>query len=60
MSFRATPITPGTRVLCRDAEWLVTRVDLADHDNNHLAVHCIGADDLVRGHEAVFLTQWMT
>lgn len=54
---KTAPITPGTRVLCRDAEWLVTRVDLADHDNNHLAVHCLGADDLVRGHEAIFLTQ---
>lgn len=52
-----TPITPGVRVLCRDAEWLVTRVDLSDYESNHLAVHCVGADDLVRGHEAIFLTQ---
>ena len=49
--------TPGMRVLCRDAEWLVTRVDPADHSNKHYAVHCIGADDLVRGHESIFLTQ---
>ncbi|MDB4671141.1 DEAD/DEAH box helicase [Pirellulaceae bacterium] len=52
----ATP-TPGMRVLCRDAEWLVTRVDPSDHRHQNYAVHCVGADDLVRGHEAIFLTQ---
>jgi ERCC4-related helicase len=52
-----TPITPGIRILCRDAEWLVTRVEIADYANGHRAVHCVGADDLVRGHEAIFLTQ---
>lgn len=49
--------TPGMRVLCRDAEWLVTRVDPADYTHTHFAVHCRGADDLVRGHSAIFLTQ---
>ncbi|WP_198139377.1 DEAD/DEAH box helicase [Gimesia maris] len=49
--------TPGMRVLCRDAEWLVTRVDPSDHNHQNYAVHCVGADDLVRGHEAIFLTQ---
>ncbi|MCM2372098.1 DEAD/DEAH box helicase [Aporhodopirellula aestuarii] len=49
--------TPGMRVLCRDAEWLVTRVDPSDHSHQNYAVHCVGADDLVRGHEAIFLTQ---
>jgi len=49
--------TPGMRVLCRDAEWLVTRVDPSDHSHQNFAVHCVGADDLVRGHEAIFLTQ---
>lgn len=52
-----TPLTPGLRVLCRDAEWLVTRVDITRHDPIEHAVHCIGVDDLVRGHEAIFLTQ---
>ena len=50
-------ITPGIRILCRDAEWLVTRVDESDYANGHFAVHCVGADDLVRGHQAMFLTQ---
>ena len=49
--------TAGMRVLCRDAEWLVTRVDPSDHSHQNYAVHCVGADDLVRGHEAIFLTQ---
>lgn len=54
---KAVAPAPGMRVLCRDAEWLVTRVDPADHMHQNYAVHCIGADDLVRGHEAIFLTQ---
>lgn len=57
MMSEITAPTPGMRVLCRDAEWLVTRIDPSDYSNLHYAVHCIGADDLVRGHEAVFLTQ---
>lgn len=48
---------PGMRVLCRDAEWLVTKVESSDNLYLHQAVHCIGADDLVRGHESIFLTQ---
>lgn len=54
---KAVAPTPGMRVLCRDAEWLVTRVDPSDHTHQNYAVHCIGANDLVRGHEAIFLTQ---
>lgn len=50
-----TPLTPGIRILCRNAEWLVTRVEPVAED--HFAVHCVGSDDLVRGHERIFLTQ---
>ena len=53
----AVALAPGMRVLCRDAEWLVTRVDPSDYSHKHFAVHCVGADDLVRGHESIFLTQ---
>lgn len=49
-------LAPGMRVLCRDAEWLVTRIDPSDYTHTHHAVHCVGADDLVRGHEAIFIT----
>ena len=48
--------SPGMRVLCRDAEWLVTRVESASSRQDQV-VHCVGADDLTRGHEAAFLTQ---
>ena len=51
------PVSPGMRVLCRDAEWLVTRVESANSNNTEHAIHCIGVDDLVRGHESIFLTQ---
>jgi len=51
------PITPGMRVLCRDAEWLVTGAATYDYSSNHSAVHCVGVDDLVRGHEVIFLTE---
>ncbi len=46
-------IAPGMRVFCRDAEWLVTE----GHAGKHFqTIRCVSADDLVRGHEAVFLT----
>ena len=59
------PLASGQRVVCRDAEWLVTRVDPTEYRKNpqtgkaelEHAVHCVGVDDLVRGHEAIFLTQ---
>ena len=50
------PFAPGMRVLCRDAEWMVTKVDPSDLENRHFAVACTGADDLVRGFDTVFLT----
>ena len=51
-----TPPTPGARILCRDAEWLITKVDSTDFEENY-AIHCVGTDDLVRGHQSIFLTQ---
>ena len=51
-----TPPTPGIRILCRDAEWLVTRVEAFDYASE-FAIHCVGVDDLVRGHQSVFLSQ---
>ena len=60
-----TVLTPGQKIICRDAEWLITRVEITEHKQSgkmgvselEHAVHCVGIDDLVRGHEAVFLTQ---
>jgi superfamily II DNA or RNA helicase len=45
---------PGMRVLIRDAEWWVRRVDPTT--NNNYALSVSGVSELVRGHEAVFLT----
>lgn len=50
-------LSPGMRIMCRDAEWLVTRVEPANRSRTEFAVHCTGTDDLVRGHDACFLTQ---
>jgi hypothetical protein len=44
-----TVFTPSMRVLCRGAEWLVTRVETANHDSSEQVVYCIGADDMTRG-----------
>ncbi len=48
----ATP-TPGARVIIRDAEWTVRRVD---HAPGGYQIVCDGVSELVRGREAVFLT----
>jgi ERCC4-related helicase len=48
--------TPGMRIECRSAEWLVTRVDSANSRKDQV-VYCVGVDDLNQGHKAAFLTQ---
>ena len=45
--------TPGARVVVRDAEWIVRRVD---HAPGGYQIICDGVSELVRGREAVFLT----
>jgi hypothetical protein len=49
-------LTPGMRVLCRDAEWLVTRVQSLDLATGSQIAFCTGADEMVRGHDAAFVT----
>ena len=46
---------PGARVVIRDEEWLVRRVDPST-DGGYL-LSCDGVSDLVRGRSALFLTQ---
>ncbi len=46
---------PGSRVVIRDEEWLVRRVDPSS-DGGHLLT-CDGISDLVRGRSAQFLTE---
>ena len=45
--------TPGARVVVRDAEWIVRRVD---HAPGGFQIVCDGVSELVRGREAIFLT----
>ena len=53
-----TPVSqtyaPGARVLIRDEEWMVRRVQGAREGS---AVHVIGLSELVRNQEALFLTE---
>jgi SNF2 family DNA or RNA helicase len=49
------PYAPGARVVVRDEEWLVRRVDPSS-DGGYL-LGCEGVSDLVRGRAAQFLTQ---
>lgn len=50
-----SPIAPGARILVRDTEWLVRRVDRTSEDGK--ALTCVGLSELVRDKEAVFLTR---
>jgi superfamily II DNA or RNA helicase len=46
---------PGARIEIRDAEWIIRRVDLTSDHGCQLT--CDGISELVRGKEAIFLTQ---
>ncbi|MCK5133877.1 MAG: DEAD/DEAH box helicase [Candidatus Sabulitectum sp.] len=48
-------IAPGARILVRDAEWVVRRVDRTSTGGQAISV--IGISELVRDKEAVFLTE---
>jgi len=47
-------LAPGMRVLCRDAEWLVQRINASNDAGTQHAVQVVGVDDLVRGYQAIF------
>jgi SNF2 family DNA or RNA helicase len=49
------PYAPGARVVVRDEEWLVRRVD-PSNDGGHLLT-CDGVSELVRGRSVQFLTK---
>ena len=48
-------IAPGARVLVRDAEWIVRRVDRTGTGGQSIQV--IGVSEIVRNKEARFLTE---
>ena len=45
--------SPGTRVMIRDEEWVIRKVERNDLDRQSL--HCIGISPLVKGRDAIFL-----
>ena len=47
-------IAPGTRLIIRDAEWIVKRTDLTSTDS--MALSCVGLSEIVKDKEAIFLT----
>lgn len=46
--------SPGMRVIIRDEEWMVKKVERNNIDIQSL--HCIGVSPLVRYRSAIFLT----
>jgi superfamily II DNA or RNA helicase len=46
--------SPGMRVIIRDEEWMVKKVETNSLDNK--AIHCVGISKLVKDYQAVFLT----
>lgn len=55
MSTQPHTLAPGARVVVRDAEWLVRRVDTTSTGGQKLTA--VGMSELVRDKEAVFLTE---
>jgi len=48
-------VAAGARVVVRDAEWLVRKVDTTS--SGGYSVHCVGISELVRDKESIFLTE---
>lgn len=50
----AVDYAPGMRVIIRDEEWMVRKVET--NTLNNKALHCVGISPLVKDKEAIFLT----
>lgn len=48
-------VAPGARVVIRDAEWLVRKVDATS--TGGYAIHTVGMSELVKNREAIFLSE---
>ena len=46
---------PGMRIVIRDAEWIVRRVDISSDGGQQL--RCSGISELVREKDAIFLSR---
>ena len=45
---------PGMRIIIRDEEWMVRKVEINSLGNK--ALHCVGITSLVKDRESIFLT----
>jgi SNF2 family DNA or RNA helicase len=48
-----TEFSPGMRVIIRDEEWMVKKVEI--NSLNKKTIHCVGVSKLVKDHEAMLL-----
>ena len=48
-------VAPGARVVIRDAEWLVRKVDTTSTGGH--SIHAVGLSELVKDREAIFLSE---
>jgi len=55
MNQKVSVLAPGARVVVRDAEWLVRKVDRTSTGGQKLTV--VGISELVKNKEAIFLTE---
>ncbi len=55
MSHQAACVSPGARVVIRDAEWLVRKIDKTSTGGHAISV--IGISELVKDKEAIFLDE---
>ena len=55
MGFSNTVIAPGARIVVRDAEWLVRKVNNTSSGGHALTV--IGISELVKNKESIFLDE---
>lgn len=54
-SAKSQVLAPGSRVVIRDAEWVIRRVDTSSDGGHQLT--CEGVSELVRDKETIFLTK---
>ena len=52
----AAPYAPGQRIIVRDTEWVIRRVDLLRDGGYRL--ECDGVSSFVKGKEAIFLSSY--
>ena len=55
MSFIENTFAPGARIVVRDAEWLIRRVDRTSTGGQSLTV--VGISELVKDKDAIFLSE---